>query len=508
MQKNVLEYLEKSAERFPDKKVFADEEHEITYRDFRNTARAVASSLSCTYKIGRKNPVVVLIERDVDSLIGFFGVVYSGNFYVPVDCKMPAKRIELIFQTLHPSAVIATEKTKKVLDKMEFDGLVLDLECLKKAEIQEEALEKIFQLEIDTDPLYAIFTSGSTGVPKGVLVCHRSVIDLIEHFQETFGLDENIVLGNQAPFDFDVSVKDIYSTLKNGGSMHVLPKVMFSMPGRLIDGLNRHKINTAIWAASVLRIVENLNVFSQMMPQYLKTVMFSGEVMSNKVLNYWRKYLPDVTYINLYGPTEITCNCTYYKVERSFEDQEVLPIGTAFENTEILLLDEERRQEVPLGETGEICVRGTCLALGYYNEQERTREAFIQNPLNKAWPELIYCTGDLGRYGEDGNLIFVSRKDDQIKHMGHRIELGEVETAINALEFVEAACCIYDEREEKIVLFYQAAEECDKKLLRSLNQALPKYMFPNRMEWMEQLPLNKNGKIDRVRLRECHINGM
>ena len=112
MQKNVLEYLEKSAERFPDKKVFADEEHEITYRDFRNTARAVASSLSCTYKIGRKNPVVVLIERDVDSLIGFFGVVYSGNFYVPVDCKMPAKRIELIFQTLHPSAVIATVKTQ------------------------------------------------------------------------------------------------------------------------------------------------------------------------------------------------------------------------------------------------------------------------------------------------------------------------------------------------------------------------------------------------------------
>lgn len=284
--------------------------------------------------------------------------------------------------------------------------------------------------------------------------------------------------------------------------MYVLPKVMFSMPGKLIDALNRHKINTVIWATSALRIIENLNVFSQMLPQYLRTVMFSGEIMPNKVLNYWRNYLKEVMYVNLYGPTEITCNCTYYKVDRSFRDEEVLPIGIAFENTEILLLDDERKAEVPLGEPGEICVRGTSLALGYYNNKEKTADAFIQNPLNSDYPELIYCTGDLGRYAEDGNLMFISRKDYQIKHMGHRIELGEIEVAINALPFVEAACCIYDEKQEKIVLFYQAAEKCDRELLKSLGQSLPKYMFPNRLEYFEKLPLNKNAKIDRTLLKE------
>ena len=335
-----------------------------------------------------------------------------------------------------------------------------------------------------------------------MLVSHRSVIDLIDNFKEEFGFDETIVLGNQAPFDFDVSVKDIYSTLKNGGTMYVIPKMMFSMVARLIDYLNENQINTVIWATSALRIVENLNVFSQKMPEYLRTVMFSGEVMPNKVLNYWRKHLPDVMYVNLYGPTEITCNCTFYKVDRPYADEEALPIGVPFRNTDVFLLDDARKSEVARGEKGELCVRGSSLALGYYNNEEKTAEAFIQNPLNTTYPETIYCTGDLVRYAEDGNLMFISRKDYQIKHMGHRIELSEIEIAINALPFVEAACCIYDEKEEKIVCFYQAAEECDRELLKSLGKALPKYMFPNRLEYFEKLPLNKNAKIDRTWLKE------
>ena len=444
MQRSVLDYLEESAERFPEKIVFADDKDKICYHEFQNQAKAVATALADCVKVGRNQPVVVFIERSIESLISFFGVAYSGNFYVPVDCQMPAKRIELIFQTLSPKAAIVTEGTKKVMEELPYDGKVLELQELIRTKVNQEMLDKIAAQRIDTDPLYAMFTSGSTGVPKGVLVGHRSVIDLIDNFKEEFGFDETLMLGNQAPFDFDVSVKDIYSTVKNGGTMHVIPKVMFSMVASLIDYLNKNEINTVIWATSALRIIENLNVFSQKTPAYLRTVMFSGEVMPNKVLNYWRKYLPDAMYVNLYGPTEITCNCTFYKVDKPFANEDTLPIGTAFQNTDILLLDGERKNEVEFGQVGEICVRGSSLALGYYNNWEKTKEAFIQNPLNSWYPELIYCTGDLGRYVEDGNLMFISRKDYQIKHMGHRIELGEIEIAINALSFVEAACCIYD----------------------------------------------------------------
>lgn len=505
MQRSVLDYLEQSADKFPDKIVFADNENSITYQEFRKTAKAVATGLITHVKTGRNRPVVVLIERKIESIAGFFGVVYSGNFYVPVDFSIPAKRIELMIETLQPEAVIVTEKTKRIMEQVKYDGCVLDLQELAGTAINQEILDEVAEQRIDTDPLYAIFTSGSTGVPKGVLVSHRSVIDLIDNFKEEFAFDETLVLGNQAPFDFDVSVKDIYSTLKNGGTMYVIPKMMFSMVARLIDYLNENQINTVIWATSALRIVENLNVFSQKLPKHLRTVMFSGEVMPNKVLNYWRNYLPDVMYVNLYGPTEITCNCTFYKVDRPFADEEALPIGITFKNTDVFLLDAERKSLVEPGETGELCVRGSSLALGYYNNEEKTREAFIQNPLNPMYPETIYCTGDLVRYAEDGNLMFISRKDYQIKHMGHRIELSEIEIAINALPFVEAACCIYDEQEEKIVCFYQAAEQCDRELLRSLGKTLPKYMFPNRLEHYEKLPLNKNAKIDRTWLKENYI---
>ena len=501
MQKSVLEYLENSAEKFPDKIVFADEAEEITYRDFRKEARAVATGLAKASQTARRKPVVVFIERNIRSLIGFFGVIYSGNFYVPVDCQMPAKRIELIFDTLKPVAVITTESTRKIMDRVEFKGPVLALEELKETPVQEEVLNDISRREIDTDPLYAIFTSGSTGVPKGVLVGHRSVIDLIDNFQKEFGFDDTIIMGNQAPFDFDVSVKDIYSTIKNGGTMYVLPKVMFSMPGKLIDALNRHKINTVIWATSALRIIENLNVFSQMLPQYLRTVMFSGEIMSNKVLNYWRNYLKEVMYVNLYGPTEITCNCTYYKVDRSFRDEEVLPIGIAFENTEILLLDDERKAEVPPGEPGEICIRGTALTLGYYKDKERTDQVFVQNPLNDCYHELIYRTGDIGKYNEYGELLFLSRKDCQIKHMGHRIELGEIEAHVHQVDGIHSACCIYDKEKEKITLFYSGVIET-KELVANLKKTLPRYMIPNHVYSLETMPLTANGKVDRTTLKQ------
>ena len=194
--------------------------------------------------------------------------------------------------------------------------------------------------------------------------------------------------------------------------------------------------------------------------------------------------------------------CTDQQKLREFTNEESLPIGKKFNNTDIILLDSERKQEVPRGETGELCVRGSSLALGYYNNRKKTAEAFIQNPLNNDYPELIYCTGDLVKYNERGELLFLSRRDFQIKHMGHRIELGEIEVAVNAMDFIESAVCIYDEKNEKIVLFYQAKQVCRKEIVERLQTVLPKYMWPNKFVRYEKLPLNKNNKIDRTKLKE------
>lgn len=503
---NVLAYLEASAARYPQKLAFSDGNIQVSYRDLLSKAKAVGSCLIERLHGKTGQPVAVTIDRDVASLIAFMGVVYSGNFYVPLDPGLPGYRIETILNTLQPEALLLNGKTADIFSSSANTGQKVFIDDATNTAPDTEGLDSVRDRMIDTNPLYAIFTSGSTGVPKCAVICHRSVIDLVEHFSEAFSFSSECIFGNQAPFDFDVSVKDLYCTLRNSGTMHILPRTLFSFPGKLIEALNENKINTTIWATSALRIVSNLKGLEKDLPKYLKQVMFSGEVMPNKVLNYWRKHLPDVQFVNLYGPTEITCNCTYFIVNRPFSDNDRLPIGKPFINTDILVLNEQNLP-VGAGETGEICVRGTSLALGYYNNTAETSRAFCQNPLNPHYPELIYRTGDLGCYNELGELIFLSRKDNQIKHMGHRIELGEIEIAANALSFLDAACCMYDAEREKIVLFYQASQSCDREILLGLQEFLPKYMLPNKLVHVEQLPLNKNAKIDRTKLKEDYFNG-
>lgn len=491
---NILEYLEKNRN---NQCALADEYENISYEELILYAKKIGSYI-INRDIGRNQPIAVYIDRNIWSIVAFLGIVYSGNFYIPIDPTMPEKRVELILNTLSPKLVISTTN-KKV-----FSDLNIDVRDCINCEIDETGLEEVKAGRIDTDPLYAIFTSGSTGVPKGVLVSHRSVIDLVEQFTDTFSFPELPIFGNQAPLDFDVSVKDIYCSMKLGGTVQLLPKKLFSMPAQLIPYLNDRKVNVIIWAVSAMRIVSNYSLFEIEKLKYLKLAMFSGEVMPIKTLNDWRINMPEVEYVNLYGPTEITCNCSYYILDREFSNEEVLPIGKAFKNTQIFLLDDkncliEKNME---NKSGEICVKGSCLSLGYYNNWEKTKEAFVQNPLNPYYPEMIYRTGDLGYYKEDGMLYFTGRKDYQIKHMGHRIELGEIEATVNAIDYVEMGCCIYDEINEKIYLCYQSKEERNKQIIKDLSKALPKFMWPQKLIHFTDIPMNKNGKMDRVLLKD------
>ena len=316
----------------------------------------------------------------------------------------------------------------------------------------------------------------------------------------TFKIDETHIFGNQAPLYFDNSILDLFQMCKTGATLHIIPENLFMFPPMLLDYMEERKINTIFWVPSALCFVANVGVLSNHPMPSLCKVLFCGEVMPNKQLNIWRKACPNALYANLYGPTEIADVCAYYIVDRPFADDEPLPIGFPCKNTDLLVLDEHDCL-VPDGNIGELCVRGTCLAYGYYRNPEKTSAAFVQNPLNTNYPEMIYRTGDLVRYNELGELIYVSRKDFQIKHMGYRIELGEIETAVSALSGVTMNCCLYNTEKSEIVLFY-TGEAQSTDILAALKKALPAYMLPQRIEKLEMMPLNLNGKIDRTALKE------
>lgn len=501
MKNSVLPWLDETAKRLPNKLALQDISGNITYQEYRSKSLAIAYKIVELNKGEMKKPVVVYLEKGKEVLVSFMGVAYSGCFYSPIDTEMPQSRVDKILEVLKPEIVITTNKLKTNFEKFNFYGSYIIYEETICSEEDETAVKPYTEKIIDTDLLYVLFTSGSTGVPKGVSICHRSVIDYTDWVTETFNITQKDTFGNQAPFYFDNSILDIYSCMKTGATLNIIPKKLFFQPVPLLEYIKYNKINTIFWVPSALIVVSKLKAFRNVdLSDTLKRVLFCGEVMPNKQLNIWRKFLPNVTYANLYGPTEITDACTYYIVDREFSDDEPLPIGIPMSNTDILVLNDEDKL-VTDDEVGELCVRGTSLAMGYYNNPEKTRSAFVQNPLNKAVPEIIYRTGDLVRYNEYREIIYISRKDFQIKHLGHRIELGEIETAISSLEEVTLNCCLYDEKNQKIVLFVDAQVDRDY-IKERIEKLVPEYMIPGKVIYLENMPINANGKIDRIKLKE------
>lgn len=501
MKNSVLYWLDETAKRLPNKLALQDISGNITYQEYRSKSLAIARKIVEINKGEMKKPVVVYLEKGKEVLVSFMGVAYSGCFYSPIDTEMPQSRVDKILEVLTPEIVITTNKLKTNFEKFNFCGSYIIYEDIICSEEDETAVKSYAEKIVDTDLLYVLFTSGSTGVPKGVSICHRSVIDYTDWVTETFNITQKDTFGNQAPFYFDNSILDIYSCMKTGATLNIIPKKLFFQPVPLLEYIKYNKINTIFWVPSALIVVSKLKAFRNVdLSDTLKRVLFCGEVMPNKQLNIWRKFLPNVTYANLYGPTEITDACTYYIVDREFLDDEPLPIGIPMSNTDILVLNDEDKL-VTEDEVGELCVRGTSLAMGYYNNLEKTRSAFVQNPLNKAVPEIIYRTGDLVKYNEYGEIIYISRKDFQIKHLGHRIELGEIETAISSLEEVTLNCCLYDEKNQRIVLFVDAQVDRDY-IKERLKKLVPEYMIPGKVICLENMPINANGKIDRIKLKE------
>ena len=509
MQTNVLEYLENSADRLPGKIACADVNTSLCFGELSDAAKRIGTGVfRALGKAG--TPVPVLLKKSPACLAGFFGVMYSGNAYVPLDVEMPAARVALIRENLKPRLVLTDAEHEALAG--EFFGAdvkVLILEQILGEEADEKLLSGIRERHLDTDPAYVLYTSGSTGVPKGVVVSHRSLIDYMDSFCPAVGVRQEDVIASQAPFYFDASLIDIYCTLKMGATLHIVPLEFFSIPLRLMEFLQERKITMIRWVPSAMGIVSTFKAFKSLRPDKLRLIIFGAESMPMKCFNYWRDNYPEADFVQIYGPTEITGICTYHFIRGDVSDLKVLPIGRPLNNSGVFLLDEkdELINEEHTGQVGEICVKGTCLAHGYYNDPDRTAAVFVQNPLNHFYPERVYRTGDMASYDADGNLVFAGRRDFQIKHMGHRIELGEIENAAGSLDRVRSAACFFDGVKNKIHMAYEAETQGADEvyLIAALGEKLPKYMIPNVFHQVDSLPRTATGKADRVRLKEMYL---
>lgn len=504
MVKSVIDYISKAAMEYPDKLAYSDAIEGVTYSELKERTDAIACNIR-GYMLSEKVPIAILLDTSVEAIKAFWGVTKSGNIYMPLDTKSPDERISAILDAIEPKAILTNEKYKKRAEELCRNGMfVLTMQELDKNNCNNVGeIRRIERNIIDTDPLYIICTSGSTGIPKGVVIPHRAVIDFVEEASEAMGFSSEERFASEAPFYFDASVADLYCTLRNAATMFIMDKSLFRFPIKVLEFIKEKKINAIYWVPSALVMVANLRALGLVDISCLRKVMFCGEVMPVKQLNMWRKEIPNAVFVNYYGPSETTYASTYYIIDREFRNDEVLPIGKAAANTGVLVLGEDDCETVA-GEIGELCIRGSGVGLGYYNDREKTKTSFVQNPLNSKYREIIYRTGDLVKYNEKGELLYVGRKDSQIKHMGYRIELGEIENAVMAQDRINNTCCLYDENKQKIILVYSGAID-SLALHEVLKTRIPGYMLPDEYVKLKAVPMNANGKIDRVLLRKQYV---
>jgi len=488
MQKNVLEYFENT--KHLTSAAFEDESAAVSFCELYNQSRRVGSALLPL--AAQNRTVAVLCKKSVVTPALFFGVLWAGLCYVPISPDMPALRLSQILEVCAPELILTdglcSELCLELGAELGLKALTFS-ECLK-TEIDEAGLALRMEKQTDTDPAYVVFTSGSSGRPKGVAAPHRALIDYIDVFAETFGISGLDVIGAQSPPDYIAAIRDLYLPLKTGAKTVFIPKTLFSTPKLLLDFVAAQGCTVLPWVSSAISLCAKLKALDETVPESVKTVFFTGSVLPAADLKYWQEKL-GTTYVNHYGPTEITASCSYYIFDHIVAENEVVPIGKPFINTKMFIGD-ELGNPLPDGEKGEIFVGGTCLALGYFGDADATARAFVRLP---PYGEVFYRTGDVGSVGTDGFFRFHGRRDFQIKHMGHRIELSEIENAARNIAGIDACACLYDGEKSMLALYFVGAAT-PREIALELRKFLPSFMVPRKFFELPSLPLNTGGKTD------------
>ena len=462
-----------------------------------------------------RQPIAVIAGHNVDTVLCFLGILASGNHYIPLDPNIKPERLEKIRRMTGFRLLLVCGQQDGGFLAGSIEKEEAAVTCLPFEEVQvnlmagdiEKLAERRCRLSAD-EPAYFIFTSGSTGEPKGIIKTHENMVSFLDAYICEFGFRQSDRLGTQTPFYFDASAKDIYLAFKRKCQLYILEEKWFVRPLQLAEYMKKERITVIQWVPSALSMLSRFRVFEQISLPDLRMVLFVGEVFPVSQLRVWMEMVPDAEYINLYGASEIAGICAYCRIQGLEDGQDAVPIGYALKNCEIYLIDGGKLITKPY-QTGELYVKSRAVAAGYLLKVGKSvsgemQEVFINRPLPQLPQGSYYRSGDLAYYGRKGELFFSARKDSQVKHMGHRIELGEITSAAQAMEQVQNSCCVYEN--QKLILFYEGS--CGKaELARFLKAKLAPYQIPNKLVKLETWPLNANGKTDQIKLKKLAAAG-
>jgi amino acid adenylation domain-containing protein len=496
----VQQYFSNSATRFPDKPAVGCKDELISYGKLDGLTNAHARRLKQA-GLRRGSFVPFFMEKSINSIKSILSVLKSDCAYVPLDAASPAQRLKEILAA--SSAEFAIVDRASEVRFRELCGDVPGLVLINIDDDPNTSRDPIAYENLSIDVAYVLFTSGSTGKPKGVMISHQMIIDYIDWCVETYDLTDRDVIANHAPLYFDNSTFDLYTAFKTGGTLHLVHDELNVILSKLIPWLSQREISVMFCVPSVMTILlKSGRLVAGGLPK-LRHVIAAGEVLPTEVVRAWMQLFPHAQFTNMYGPTEITVDCTFHVIAQPPGSKvDSIPIGKARRNMEVFALLEDGTLSKEPGVTGEIVVRGKSVAYGYLNDNERTRAAFIQNPSHNLFHDPLYRTGDLARIAADGSFLFIGRRDQQIKYMGNRIELGEIEAALLRIEFVTEAVVVFNDSpvvEEKCIgaLVCLAPGASKEQVVARAQRELTGYMVPRKLVVAEALPRTTNGKADR-----------